>query len=58
MKKEKNLKIYKDKKVLSTASLYVLNLTLVLLALNFLSNNFAYFNSIFAARYVDPQSSI
>lgn len=47
MKKEKNLKIYKDKKVLSTASLYVLNITLVLLALNFLSNNFAIIDSAF-----------
>ena len=35
-----NFKINLDKKFLARASLYILNITLILLALNFLSNNF------------------
>ena len=47
MKKETYLKIYNDKKVSATASLYVLNITLILLVLNFLSNNFVIIDSEF-----------
>jgi len=44
MKWERNLKINKDKKFLATKAIYVLNTTLVLLLLNFLSNNFTITN--------------
>ena len=44
MKWERNLKINKDKKYLVKKSIYFLNITLVLLALNFLSNNFTIIN--------------
>jgi len=40
MEKETNLKINIDKKVFANASLYVLNILIILLILNFLSNNF------------------
>ena len=40
MKKERSLKRYIDKKVLKSSILYFLNITLVLISLNFLSNNF------------------
>ena len=44
MKWERNLRIKKDKKFLVTKSTYILNITLVLFVLNFLSNNFTITN--------------